>query len=156
MSLWHYIYISNPGTLSLYALLAFLVWGVLCWFLGHHKYFRYACIMPVLISVYGILLLTVLGRSASSQHIFVFAASYTREFYRELFMNALLYFPLGIFLSVLIGPWTILCGFALSIYIELWQFIAGTGVGQVTDILMNTFGCFLGTLPYLLIRKLKK
>ena len=155
MSLSHYIYVSDLKTLSLYILLAFVVWGVLCWFLGHNKYFRYACVLPILISIYGILLLTVLGRSTSSQHIFVFSAAHTSEFYRELFMNALLYFPLGLSLSVLIGPWTILCGFVLSVYIELWQFITGTGIGQVTDILANALGCCLGALPYLVVKYVK-
>ena len=150
------IYVSSLKTLTIYTFLAIAVWSVLCWFLGQKKYFKSACTLPLLISIYGILLFTVLDRTPSDQHTFIFSAAHTNEFYRELFMNALLYLPLGMSLSVIIGPWAILCGGVLSICIELWQFIAGTGIGQVTDILMNTFGCFLGTLPFLLIRKIQK
>ena len=147
MSIGHYIYVSDLKTLSKYALLIFLVWSILCWFFGKKKWFRIFCILPVLISVYGILYMTVLGRTPTSNHVLLFASNYSNEFYRELFMNALLYFPLGLSLSVLAGPWTILAGFALSFYIEAWQYLLGTGTAQVTDLIMNTLGCLLGTLP---------
>ena len=103
-------------------------------------------------ALYGVLRYTVLGRSPSSEHSFVFFAAHTNEFYREMFMNALLYFPLGLSLTVLLGPWSILAAFALSLGIESWQYFAGTGLAQGTDVIMNTFGAAIGALPWIIVR----
>ena len=156
MNLGHMIYTQNLKTLSLLVLLAFLAWGALCWFFGRKKLFRIFCIPLSAASVLFILLFTVLRRRSGGTHTLVFSAAYTSEFFRELFMNGLLYFPLGLALSVLLGPWAIVSGFALSLCIESCQYIFGTGLAQVTDVLMNTLGCFLGTLPYLLSRQIRK
>jgi glycopeptide antibiotics resistance protein len=38
----------------------------------------------------------------------------------------------------------ILIGFALSLVIEITQFVLGSGVSEIDDIILNTFGCFIG------------
>ncbi len=76
--------------------------------------------------------------------------------YREMYMNALLYYPFGLSLTVLIGPWSILISFILSILIELWQYLAGTGVAQGTDVIMNSLGAAIGALPWIIVYFLKK
>lgn len=40
----------------------------------------------------------------------------------------------------------ILCGFLLSLFIEVMQFVLGTGVSEVDDLLLNTLGSALGGL----------
>lgn len=109
-------------------------------------------ILLAMASLYGILGFTVFGRTASKEYTFIFFAPYTNEFYREMFMNALLYFPLGLTLTVLIGPWSILVAFLLSISIESWQYFAGTGLAQGTDVIMNTLGVAIGSLPYIIVK----
>lgn len=61
-------------------------------------------------------------------------------------MNVFLYFPLGLTLSVLTGPWSVLMGFVLSLSIESWQYIAGTGLAQGTDVICNTLGVAVGMI----------
>ena len=67
-------------------------------------------------------------------------------------MNALLYVPLGFTLTVLIGPQSILAAFVLSLVIETWQYFAGTGLAQGTDVIMNTLGCVVGVIPYIIVK----
>lgn len=107
-------------------------------------------------ALYGILAYTVLGRTASNDHTFVWTAAIGNEFIRELYMNALLYYPFGLCLSVLIGPWAIIVSFLLSVTIELWQYISGSGLAQGTDVLMNTLGAAIGAVPYVFYSRLSR
>lgn len=109
-------------------------------------------LVGVLVAIYGILSYTVLHRMPSDTHQFTFFAPYTNEFYREMVMNAFLYYPFGLTLSTFIGPWTILVGFITSLTIELWQYFAGTGLAQGTDVIMNTLGAAIGTIPWVIVR----
>lgn len=38
----------------------------------------------------------------------------------------------------------IIMGFALSLVIETTQFVLGTGVSEIDDLILNTLGCFIG------------
>ena len=155
-----HLYAQDPVRLTKWAALILLLWAALLFLTGRHhwskKAFAYFCIPLSIAALYGILRYTVLGRSPSSEHSFVFFAAYTNEFYREMFMNALLYFPLGLALTALLGPWSILASFALSLGIETWQYLAGTGLAQGTDVIMNTFGAAIGALPYLIVKFLNR
>ncbi|MBP3815313.1 MAG: VanZ family protein [Firmicutes bacterium] len=54
---------------------------------------------------------------------------------------------------------TVLMGFGLSLFIETMQFILGTGVSEIDDLILNTFGCFIGSitaLPFLKNRTISK
>ena len=61
-------------------------------------------------------------------------------------MNVFLYFPLGLTLTNMIGFRSILFGSILSVVIETWQFMAGTGVAQGTDVLCNVLGIVVGSI----------
>ena len=154
------IYAQNPTRLTRWAALILFLWTVLLFLTGRRRWskkaFAYFCIPLSIAALYGIMRYTVLGRSPSSEHSFVFFAAYTNEFYREMFMNALLYFPLGLSLTVLLGPWSITVALALSLGIESWQYFAGTGLAQGTDVIMNTFGAAIGALPYLIVKFLNR
>lgn len=74
-----------------------------------------------------------------------------------LFVGNLIWFvPLGVLLPVLTKARksTILWGFGLSLYIEVSQYIFGTGVSEVEDLILNTAGTGIGYLIYLGARKL--
>lgn len=101
-----------------------------------------------LIALYLVLKYTVLNRVPSNNHQFMIFAPYSSEFYREMLMNVILFYPLGLTLTVLIGSWSIVVAFVLSFGIEVWQYVAGTGVAQGSDVLMNTLGCVVGAVPY--------
>ena len=107
------------------------------------------------VAVFLILRFTVLGRTPSDQHQFMIMADYKDEFYREMLMNVFLYFPLGLTLGELIGWKVVLVAFALAFGVEVWQYVAGTGNAQATDVLCNTFGALIGTVFWLWRRKEK-
>ena len=151
-----HFYAQDPARLTQWTALILLLWTVLIFLAGGRRWskkaFAYFCIPLSIAALYGILRYTVLGRSPSSEHSFVFFSAYTNEFYREMFMNALLYFPLGLALTILIGPWSILAAFALSLVIETWQYFTGTGLAQGTDVIMNTLGAAIGALPWIIVK----
>lgn len=150
------IYGIAPATLSRWGLLVLIVWCISQQFAQKNTLIkRLVTLLSVLllaVSVYGIARFTLLGRTPSDSHQFAFAAQYTNEFYREMFMNALLYYPLGLSLTVLIGPWSIFVAFTLSTSIETWQYFAGTGLAQGTDVIMNTLGTAIGAIPWFVVR----
>lgn len=74
-----------------------------------------------------------------------------------LFVGNLIWFvPLGILLPLLtkVQRSTILWGFLLSLYIEVSQYIFGTGVSEVEDLILNTAGTAIGYGLFLLLRKI--
>lgn len=73
-----------------------------------------------------------------------------------MFMNALLYYPFGLSLSIFLGSWSILIALIISISIEFWQYLAGTGLAQGTDVIMNTLGAAIGVLPFIIVREIVK
>ncbi len=69
-----------------------------------------------------------------------------------LFVGNLVWFvPLGVLLPVLTKARnaTILLGLGLSLYIEVSQYVFGTGVSEVEDLILNTAGTGIGYLIYL-------
>ena len=60
---------------------------------------------------------------------------------------------LAIYLIVLFR--TILCGFGLSLLIELLQFVFGTGVSEVDDLILNTLGTLIGFVIFSKIKHWK-
>lgn len=130
-----------------------IVWTILPRYIPE-KVWEILNIIGVCIALVLILRFTVWGRIPSGQHQFAFAASFTNEFFREMIMNTFLYFPLGLTQSTLIGPRSIVVGLALSVSIESWQFIAGTGLAQGTDVICNTLGAMLNPAEISLLCKL--
>ena len=74
-----------------------------------------------------------------------------------LFVGNLVWFvPLGLLLPVLTKSRkaTILWGLGLSLYIEVSQYVFGTGVSEVEDLILNTAGTAVGYLIYIGVKKL--
>lgn len=93
-----------------------------------------------------ILIFTVAGREPGQQYVFVFAAEYSSEFWREMIMNVFLFFPFGLTLSSVIGWRSVVVGFLMTVSVEMWQYFTGTGLAQGTDIICNTLGVAAGNL----------
>lgn len=134
---------------------AILLWVNLYLRLGKKqwKIFNMAVIPAALYVIYR---MTVAGRACSDSHVFVWASGYSNEFWREMIMNAFLYVPLGLSLTAMIGPWSVLVALLCSVSIETWQYFAGTGLAQGTDVIMNTLGCAIGAIPWFLSRGIEK
>ncbi len=77
---------------------------------------------------------------------------------QEVLMNAVLFFPFGVYLKMLdIGTGkSILCGFLFCLVLELCQLAFALGACDITDIITNTSGTAAGVCLYLLIVRLFK
>lgn len=146
--------------LSLLVLVALSAWGLLRMVVAKRAAWRTALLWVsvalAVIALYGILSHTVLGRVPSGVHRFAWYNSHLGEFVREMFMNSLLYVPLGVVLTEFMGPWSVALALALSAGIESWQYLAGTGLAQGTDVLCNTLGCTIGALPWLVTERVQR
>ncbi len=76
----------------------------------------------------------------------------------EVVLNALVFVPLGLYLSMLgMKPWkAILLGLCLSFAFEALQYAFSIGAADVTDIIMNTLGTVIGVGFHLFLRRIVK
>lgn len=149
------IYAARPWVVVILALAAVFIWGLLGRIVPR-RVWKPVCGAAALLATVLVLWLTVWNRTPSEEHVFTWAAAYTNEFFREMFMNAVLYVPFGLAACGLIGPWGVLAGFLLSAGIEGWQYATGAGLAQGTDVLCNTLGAAVGMLPVWANRRLTK
>ena len=140
-----HVYAWNYPTVIGIMLIGLIIWNLLPHYIPE-KIWKLLNLAGTCIAALLILKFTVWGRIPQPQHRFAFAAPVSSEFYLEMIMNVFLYFPLGLTLSVLTGPWSVLMGFVLSLSIESWQYIAGTGLAQGTDVICNTLGVAVGMI----------
>lgn len=149
------IYAARPWVVAILALAAVLIWGLLGRIVPR-RVWKPVCGAAALLATVLVLWLTVWNRTPSEEHVFMWAAAYTNEFFREMFMNAVLYVPFGLAACGLIGPWGVLAGFVLSFGVEVWQYATGAGLAQGTDVLCNTLGAAVGMLPLWANRRLTR
>lgn len=149
------IYAARPWVVAILALAAVLIWGLLGRIVPR-RVWKPVCGAAALLATVLVLWLTVWNRTPSEEHVFTWAAAYTNEFFREMFMNAVLYVPFGLAACGLIGPWGVLTGFVLSVGVEVWQYATGAGLAQGTDVLCNTLGAAVGMLPIWANRRLTR
>lgn len=149
------IYVARPWVVVILALAAVLIWGLLGRIVPR-RVWKPVCGAAALLATVLVLWLTVWNRTPSEEHVFTWAAAYTNEFFREMFMNAVLYVPFGLAACGLNGPWGVLAGFLLSAGVEGWQYATGAGLAQGTDVLCNTLGAAVGMLPVWANRRLTR
>lgn len=149
------IYAARPWVVVILALAAVFIWGLLGRIVPR-RVWKPVCGAAALLAAVLVLWLTVWNRTPSEEHVFTWAAAYTNEFFREMFMNAVLYVPFGLAACGLFGHWGVVAGLGLSLSIEIWQYFAGTGLAQGTDVLCNTLGAAVGMLPVWVNRRLEK
>ena len=149
------IYAARPWVVVILALAAVFIWGLLGRIVPR-RVWKPVCGAAALLATVLVLWLTVWNRTPSEEHVFTWAAAYTNEFFREMFMNAVLYVPFGLAACGLNGPWGVLAGFLLSAGVEGWQYATGAGLLQGTDVLCNTLGAAVGMLPVWANRRLTR
>jgi glycopeptide antibiotics resistance protein len=95
----------------------------------------------------------LLGHQMRSLSLIPFADSLRGE----TISNFVVFIPLGLLLSVNLKRVTVLRKlayiFILSVAVEVIQFILAIGVTDITDVITNTFGGFVGLLLYNLFNK---
>ena len=111
-----------------------------------------------------ILLYTVVGRGTADVRVISLTPFITFErakaeveLYRTMYMNMLLFLPLGLSLPFALSEKmkhkvliSILCGLILSVLVEVLQYVFRLGRCETDDVLMNTLGVLIGVTSYLL------
>ena len=81
-------------------------------------------------------------------------------FFKNLAANVIMFIPFGLLYPLCIknnrhlGVKIIMSGIMLSVFIELFQYIAAIGQCDIDDVILNTAGVVLGLLLYNTIRRL--
>ena len=130
----------------------------------------------------GIVFVTLVRRRTLSHHMVLiplrplWGMKVSKSYWHLTVMNIALFVPFGCGLSCLLGirsmlpadqeprripirhpvKFTILVCVLLSVLAETAQYIFGMGLCEVDDVLMNTLGGTLGTIPFCLMRILMK
>ena len=113
-----------------------------------------------------ILLVTFVRRKSSENQVIMFPMRVLfglrapGDYWHVTVMNIVLYVPFACGLCFVLGKkyklsagLTIVICFILSFAAEVLQYSLDSGWAEVDDVLMNTLGAFLGTLPYVITTK---
>ena len=122
-------------------------------------------------AVIAILYATILNRTPGNYELILTpfatftAAQQQPELYREMLMNVVLFFPVGLTLSnALPQKWhrwgriilTTLIGCILSAGIEYAQYRCALGLAETDDVICNTLGAFIGSTSLLIAHAIEK
>lgn len=161
LDLFHQIYASDLSKISVAMLVLLIAWSVF----GALFYKKMRLIGTVLAVVFVAVIIygTILSRTTGVRtHDFIPFSSFYKaveqtEIYRSMLMNIFLFIPIGLTLPFAFkGSKTkcfflaTLCGFSLSVAIEIIQLCFSLGLAETDDIICNTIGTTLGCCSYLL------
>ena len=166
--MFNYIYSRSLTTILLAIVISTVLWGFLR---GRSRKWQtvnaWLCVLTIAVILYA----TVLTRTPGNYEVILtpfatFAAARQQpELYREMLMNVLLFFPLGLTLSnALPQKWhrwlkidlTALISCILSTGIECAQYRYALGIAEVDDVICNTLGAFIGSTSLLIARAIEK
>ena len=134
---------------------------------------RVAFILNLILMLIGltiILLVTFVRRDSSEHRVILFPLRVLfgqrapRDYWHVTLMNIVLYVPFACgspfclqhgrgWLESHSALATVLICLLLSLFAETLQYVTGSGLAEVDDVLMNTLGGVLGTIPNLFFRK---
>ena len=117
--------------------------------------------------IFVIILLGLINRVTMDRNYYLvsFQLLFPLQMYRlqQIILNTLFFVPLGLTLPYVFTEKTskpirisILCGFLLSLTVELLQLILRRGTFETTDIIMNTLGTATGTLSFFIYSRNRK
>lgn len=178
------LYKLPPWLLFLYSVIALAIWTVMILFLDYRRESQEYSIkrfkikqkikltlnlILMLLGLTIILLETFVRRKSSENQVILipmrvlFGLRAPGDYWDVTVMNIVLYVPFACGLCFVMekkcvhpAGLTILICFILALIAEVLQYIFDSGWTEVDDVLMNTFGGVLGTLPFLATTKLKK
>lgn len=164
MRIFHYFYIQPMNYVYIETILMIVLWtAAMLIFRGKAR--KIVAITGVVLSIALILFYTVIGRGEIKQQVLVLTPFITFskakgevELFRTLYMNVLLFLPLGLSLPFALPNklrfrplFAVLAGFLLSAAVEATQYIRIIGECEIDDVIMNTFGVLIGTVSYLIV-----
>ncbi len=165
--MFYFIYRIPMNIVPLIIAAAVIIWAVIMRKLPKksEKAVRIINIMLLLISIFGIIYITLMHRDGEKHEIYlvpfhgIIEALNEKDVYRSMLMNVFLFVPFGMLapfaLSDKFKPKrriiaTICIAAVFSALIEIFQYVFGIGRCETDDILCNTAGAAIGTLSFLL------
>ena len=157
------VYRHSPLVMLLWGVGAVVIWGACDLLCKQHKRWgrMWICVNTILLAVDLLFILRfTLGRTGRNRAVqlipfYSFTYPTTSDRYNTVVANMLLCLPLGLSMSFLLVSMkrkhpirtTIAVGLIFSIFIEAWQYIFALGLCETDDVIFNTLGTAIGTLP---------
>lgn len=167
--LFHDFYVQPMLSVYIEALAMYAVWTIFMLILKNDKAKRAAGILGAAGAFALIFCFTILNRNSGARahslipFITFINAKTQPEFYRTMFMNVLLFLPLGLSLPFALPDRikhraivTILTGVLISASVEAAQFAFCLGQSETDDVIMNATGCVIGATSFLLCGLINK
>jgi glycopeptide antibiotics resistance protein len=108
-----------------------------------------------IIYVLIILYITIFSRNPGNEYIFKpLLWEYKKRMWHDIFLNILLFVPMGALCDVNRLWKKIACGFLLSVFVEILQYYFMLGYCELDDMLNNTIGTVLGCISAYIINSL--
>lgn len=150
------------------AVLLLLSWTIFAVLLRKYSnVWRVINIIGACVVVFVILCVTLLTRTRGEQLLrlipfssFELAIVYN-DVYKQIVMNMLLFIPFGLAFPFVFQKtkhpvlWTILLAILFSLVLETFQCVFALGEAETDDIIFNTVGAAIGTLPFMIMNRLK-
>lgn len=154
---FHYFYVQPMQQVYFETIALYLLWTVFMVLLRGRARRILACV-TALLGLILILIYTVIGRGTADVRVLLLTplitferAKTNVELYRAMYMNMLLFLPLGLSLPfALPEKWkrraliAAAAGFLLSVGVEMTQYVFKIGNCETDDVLMNTLGMLIG------------
>lgn len=167
--LFHDFYVQPMNQVYFETIAIFVIWTV-AMLLLRPKARRVTSLVGMGAALFLVLIMTVINRQSGSVREASFVpfvtfinAQIEPELYRTMYMNMLLFLPLGLSLPFVIRkkmwyntPVTVLFALGLSACIEIVQYIFAIGKCEIDDVIMNTLGSVIGTAAFLICYMLDK
>ena len=165
--MFEFVYIQPLRTILLLTLVLLAAWFLLAY--RFRRPCRVLSRIGLPLAVLLILYMTVFSRSPGDYELILrpfyrlSPEAYNNESVRTMLMNAFLFLPLGLTMPLALPEgwkhsWLIavLFGLCLSTLVETMQYVLHLGTCEVDDVIMNTFGTFVGCIPCYCARFLSK
>lgn len=161
--IFHTVFAADLKLLVAIALMTAALWFFLAMRFSERKIWKNINIFLFAASLFVVFRFTLMRRGSEDYYISLSLLEKLRkvkgshDLDREIFMNALLFFPLGLSFSQTVyrgDAWrayrkTVLFAFLLSFFIEFMQFAFSSGNTEMSDLVFNVLGAAIGALPVL-------
>ena len=164
-SLFHDFYVQPMNIVYIETIAMYVIWTV-AMLLLRGKAKRIVSIAGLCMAAALVIAFTILGRKSGNTRdislipfISFVNAKVQPEFYRTMYMNMLLFMPLGLSMPFALpnkckhkALLTILIGAILSIAVEACQYLFSLGKCETDDVIMNTIGVAIGVTSFLIFQ----
>lgn len=161
------IYRQHLGIIILWILMLIFIWTAMAILFYKRSIWKRSNIIPMFVIIVTIIYITLLSREDGVReiilvpfHSFIEGQSQP-EIYRTMLMNVFLFVPLGLVMPFALPDKvmhnqiiTIIFACLLSTFVEIMQYCFRLGRCEADDVICNTLGAAIGTVSYLIYRKI--